>query len=130
MKKLFLAAMAVLGLSIAGMAQTKAPAKKTSEKKTHITAPAKSEAVAPASAKSEKVAKESKATHHEAKNEVAKTKAANGTKLKADGTPDKRYKENKKLKADGTADMRYKENKQKASKTEATKAKETKKSGK
>ncbi|MCC6257098.1 MAG: hypothetical protein IT254_02130, partial [Chitinophagaceae bacterium] len=51
-------------------------------------------------------------------------------KLKADGTPDKRYKENKKLKADGTADMRYKENKQKASKTEATKAKETKKSGK
>ncbi|MBB4806643.1 ribosomal protein S13 [Chryseobacterium defluvii] len=32
-------------------------------------------------------------------------------KLKKDGTPDKRYKENKKLKKDGTPDKRYKENK-------------------
>ncbi|WP_392437008.1 hypothetical protein ACF3N7_08625 [Cruoricaptor ignavus] len=31
--------------------------------------------------------------------------------LKKDGTPDKRYKENKKLKKDGTPDRRYKENK-------------------
>ncbi len=34
-----------------------------------------------------------------------------GAKLKQDGTPDRRYKENKKLKKDGTPDMRYKENK-------------------
>lgn len=32
-------------------------------------------------------------------------------KMKKDGTPDKRYKENKKLKKDGTPDKRYKENK-------------------
>ncbi|MCE7063983.1 hypothetical protein [Dyadobacter sp. CY326] len=32
-------------------------------------------------------------------------------KVKADGTPDKRYAENKKLKADGTPDKRYSDNK-------------------
>ncbi|CAA7197044.1 hypothetical protein [Chryseobacterium potabilaquae] len=32
-------------------------------------------------------------------------------KMKKDGTPDKRYKDNKKLKKDGTPDKRYKENK-------------------
>jgi hypothetical protein len=31
--------------------------------------------------------------------------------MKKDGTPDKRYKENKNLKKDGTPDKRYKENK-------------------
>lgn len=31
--------------------------------------------------------------------------------VKKDGTPDKRYKENKTLKKDGTPDKRYKENK-------------------
>ncbi|WP_294290397.1 hypothetical protein [uncultured Chryseobacterium sp.] len=34
-----------------------------------------------------------------------------GMKLKKDGTPDKRYKENKNLKKDGTPDKRYKANK-------------------
>lgn len=34
-------------------------------------------------------------------------------KMKKDGTPDKRYKENKHVKKDGTPDMRYKENKEK-----------------
>lgn len=32
-------------------------------------------------------------------------------KMKKDGTPDKRYKENKNLKKDGTPDQRYKANK-------------------
>lgn len=32
-------------------------------------------------------------------------------KMKKDGTPDKRYKENKMLKKDGTPDKRYKANK-------------------
>ncbi|WP_294284538.1 hypothetical protein [uncultured Chryseobacterium sp.] len=32
-------------------------------------------------------------------------------KMKKDGTPDKRYKENKNLKKDGTPDKRYKANK-------------------
>ena len=40
----------------------------------------------------------------------AKT-AKPAAKMKKDGTPDKRYKENKKLKKDGTPDKRYKENK-------------------
>ena len=40
-------------------------------------------------------------------------KSNSGTKMKADGTPDKRYKDNKKMKADGTPDKRYKENKDK-----------------
>lgn len=34
--------------------------------------------------------------------------------VKKDGTPDKRYKENKKLKKDGTPDKRYKEHKKAA----------------
>lgn len=34
-----------------------------------------------------------------------------GVKLKADGTPDRRYKEAQKLKKDGTPDKRYKANK-------------------
>ena len=41
----------------------------------------------------------------------AEAKSNGAAKTKADGTPDKRYKENKKLKADGTPDKRYKENK-------------------
>jgi hypothetical protein len=48
------------------------------------------------------------------------TKTSTSTKMKADGTPDMRYSENKTAstktvtgpkKADGTADMRYKTNK-------------------
>ena len=43
--------------------------------------------------------------------------AASASKMKADGTPDKRFKENKvaagPLKKDGTPDMRYKANKKK-----------------
>lgn len=36
------------------------------------------------------------------------TAAPEAAKMKKDGTPDKRYKENKKLKKDGTPDKRYK----------------------
>lgn len=39
------------------------------------------------------------------------TKGQAQGRLKKDGTPDRRYKENKKLKKDGTPDKRYKENK-------------------
>lgn len=39
------------------------------------------------------------------------TNSTTGTKMKKDGTPDRRYKENKKLKKDGTPDRRYKQNK-------------------
>lgn len=45
---------------------------------------------------------------------VAETKiTAPATPLKADGTPDKRFKANKKLKKDGTPDKRFSENKPK-----------------
>ena len=56
-----------------------------------------------------------KAQKTETKQEIS---AETGKKLKKDGTPDKRYKENKEpekptgpLKKDGTPDKRYKENK-------------------
>ena len=59
-----------------------------------------------------------------AKQDKPKTEAKqDGQKLKKDGTPDKRLKENKEAKAegpkkkDGTPDMRYKENKGKDGKT-------------
>ncbi len=42
---------------------------------------------------------------------------------KKDGTPDKRYKENKHMKKDGTPDKRYKENSDKKDSGKATKAK-------
>lgn len=41
----------------------------------------------------------------------AKQTTTTTTKTKKDGTPDKRYKENKKIKKDGTPDKRYKSNK-------------------
>ena len=53
-----------------------------------------------------------------AQTEKDKTTAA---KTKKDGTPDKRYKENKHLKKDGTPDKRYKSNK--ADTTKAAKKK-------
>ncbi len=56
----------------------------------------------------EKMKAENKEMRTKAKMESHTTTA---TKNKADGTPDRRYKENKKLKKDGTPDKRYKDNK-------------------
>jgi hypothetical protein len=78
-------------------------------------------AAAPA-AKMHKVTKTTHAT------KMAPARAAKGAPVKADGTPDMRYKANKAAKAasvagpkkkDGTADMRYKANKVKAKPTPA-----------
>lgn len=55
-----------------------------------------------------KMKSENEVMRKQAKVEAQKNGAV---KTKADGTPDKRYKENKKLKSDGTPDKRYKENK-------------------
>jgi hypothetical protein len=100
MKKLFLSLAVALGISAASFAQTAAPvavktappvaAKQTAPKKIKATPTAKPAPASPAIAK-----------------------------VKADGTPDMRYKENKQAKtaapgpkkADGTPDMRYKKNK-------------------
>lgn len=56
--------------------------------------------------------KEVKQTKKEAI-KAKETKASDTPKLKKDGTPDRRYKQNQKLKKDGTPDRRYKENKKK-----------------
>lgn len=65
----------------------------------------------------QKAKQETKEKKQEVKQE-APTEKAGEAKLKKDGTPDKRYKENKEaekpagpLKKDGTPDKRYKENK-------------------
>jgi hypothetical protein len=94
----FLAALALsTGLSFAQ--DTKAKTTKAPEKKEATQAPAK------------------------AKESDGKGEAVSGTHLKKDGTPDKRYKENKNpkpaagpTKKDGTPDMRYKSNKDAANK--------------
>jgi hypothetical protein len=58
------------------------------------------------------------------------TKTTPTTHLKKDGTPDKRFKENKKvpphIKKDGSPDMRYKENKTKSEKATKPVPKKTK----
>ncbi len=93
MKKLLSALSIVLGLGLATAQQT---------------APATTAAPHP-TAKTVKAAKPAKpaATATTAKPATAPT----ATKMKKDGTPDKRYKANQKLKKDGTPDKRYKENK-------------------
>jgi len=48
----------------------------------------------------------------------ATSPANDDRKTKKDGTPDKRFKENKHLKSDGTPDRRYKENKEQNKKPE------------
>ncbi len=101
MKKLMsFVAITVLGIATV-FAQTGAPASKSPEKTVKM------------------VKKETKTTGSiQAKK--AEAKATDAKHLKADGTPDKRYKENKTSegpkKKDGTADMRYKANKEKAKK--------------
>ena len=59
----------------------------------------------------------------ESKQEAPASTTSSGQKLKKDGTPDKRYKENKEeakpagpTKKDGTPDMRHKSNKEAAAK--------------
>jgi hypothetical protein len=70
-----------------------------------------------------KLNKETTKTAKPAKDVAAKPDAGQGKKLKKDGTPDMRHKENKeaakpagKLKKDGTPDMRHKANKEAAKK--------------
>lgn len=81
MKKFLTAMSIILGLGLA-KAQQAVPATKSTVQKTTKTV----KAAKPAAAKP-------------------------AVKLKKDGTPDKRFKENQKLKKDGTPDKRYKANK-------------------
>ena len=70
-----------------------------------------------------KEAKKEAPAKAETKQEAPATTTTSGQKLKKDGTPDKRYKENKEeakpagpTKKDGTPDMRHKSNKEAAAK--------------
>ncbi|MDR6544468.1 hypothetical protein J2810_000508 [Chryseobacterium rhizosphaerae] len=92
MKKLFSAMSLILGLGLATAQQT-APATSTTAHQTVKTV----KATKPVEVKAAKPA------------EVKPAQPA--AKMKKDGTPDKRYKDNKHLKKDGTPDKRYKVNK-------------------
>jgi hypothetical protein len=123
MKKLIIAALALVGFSAASFAQSTPAVKKTEPSKMQVvkkTTGAKTDAKVVALNKGSKPAQVAVAKTAVVKKEtkpvavskpvvVAKTNAA--TPLKKDGTPDKRYAENKHLKTDGTKDMRYKANK-------------------
>lgn len=65
----------------------------------------------PAQEKTKTAKKATKETQAATATAPATTAAASAKPLKKDGTPDKRYKENKHVKKDGTADKRFKENK-------------------
>ena len=117
MKKVIFAAIALMGLSTEGLAQTSTAAK---------TQPAKMQVpkkVSAAQALQGKVATVHKTTPSSAPAQVkqvaSKTIAKNAAApVKKDGTPDRRYKANKRLaknhhmKKNGTPDKRFKENKQ------------------
>ncbi|MBL3546842.1 hypothetical protein J2787_002321 [Chryseobacterium rhizosphaerae] len=100
MKKIFSAMSLILGLGLATAQQT-APATSTTAHQTvktvKATKPVEVKAAKPAEIKTAKPA------------EVKPAQPA--AKMKKDGTPDKRYKDNKHLKKDGTPDKRYKVNK-------------------
>ena len=116
MKRLLLAAMASLVISAAAFAQTTPVKEKTKLKTTKPTATAQKtvakEVVKPANGPAI-VSKTTTVT--------TPAKEVAVTKMKANGTPDMRYKENKQaakttsatspVKKDGTPDMRYKVNK-------------------
>lgn len=110
MKKILIACSMLLGISLVASAQTQTP----------VATPAKKQVTAKHAAAVTEAAKQK--TQHtnaavkqtEKKTETAATQAKASGPLKKDGTPDKRYKENKQMahvKKDGSADKRLKENK-------------------
>jgi len=122
MKKLILSSIMFFGITGMLLAQ-KEPAKKEKAdtkvkvetvKKDTKTKTEKSVAGAKGEEKKAAIAKTKEAAA--AKPEAKKTTTENKTavsNVKKDGTPDKRFKENKNLKKDGTPDKRFKENKKK-----------------
>ena len=136
MKKIIMSVLALVGLGVAGFAQTTPTVKKNDPVKTQVvkkateakeeakkvpevskpsvqTPPATTKAVSKAKGEKEKVKSEAgKANPVVAKKPVEeKVTATNKSVSKKDGTPDKRFAANKHLKSDGTKDKRYKENK-------------------
>lgn len=110
MKKILIACSMLLGISLAASAQTQTPATTPSKKQV-----ATKHAVAVTDAAKQKTQQAAASVKQtEKKTETAATQAKTSGPLKKDGTPDKRYKENKQMvhvKKDGTPDKRFKENK-------------------
>ena len=109
MKKLFLAAVMMIGFAGISFAQTAKPADTKAKKPAATSATKSTVAATPATTPATKpAAKASPAT-------AAKPVASKDVVLKKDGTPDKRYKAAPKTtgptKKDGTPDKRFKENK-------------------
>lgn len=113
MKKLLMALSIMLGFTAIVTAQKAAPAKIAAKPATAKVVKM-DKAVAPVAATNGKAVSAKPATPK------AKPAATTAAPVKADGTPDMRYKENKAVvkpavagpkKADGTADMRFKANK-------------------
>jgi hypothetical protein len=111
MKKFLFVFIALMGLGATSQAQTTAPQKTTSS-----TAVVKKEAAGVHSTKAVTLPVTGKAAASTKTKTVTKT--TNGAPVRADGSPDMRYKANKeaakaspKLKKDGTPDKRYKQNK-------------------
>jgi hypothetical protein len=102
MKKFLIASVAMLGITVASFAQATPATKEVKEEKPKMEVVKKEKEISPA-----------KVVEMNQPKAAAAVDAA--APLKADGTPDKRYKANKNkkglLKADGTLDMRYKKNK-------------------
>ncbi len=111
MKKILIACSMLLGISLAASAQTQTPATAAPVKK-HMTA---KHAVAATETTKQKTQQTTAAVKQtEKKTETAGNLAKAAGPLKKDGTPDKRYNENKQMahvKKDGTPDKRFKENK-------------------
>ncbi|MFT3676413.1 MAG: hypothetical protein QM781_10980 [Chitinophagaceae bacterium] len=115
MKKILIACSMLLGISLAASAQTQTPAAAPAKKQ--VTA--KHAVAATESAKQKTQHTTAAVKQAEKKTETAAVQAKTTGPLKKDGTPDKRYKENKQMvhvKKDGTADKRFKENKAAAKK--------------
>ncbi len=121
MKRVLIAALALVGFSAASFAQTTPAVKKNEPSKMQVVKTTTGMKVAGKTVAMNKVTKptipaitkttvvKTKTTSAIAKPVVvAKT---NAVTLKKDGTPDKRYAANKHVKADGSKDLRYRDNK-------------------
>lgn len=111
MKKILIACSMLLGISLATSAQTQTPST-TAPVKKHVATKQTIAATETAKQKTQHTTAAVKQT--EKKTTAATNQVKTASPLKKDGTPDKRYKENKQLvhaKKDGTPDKRFRENK-------------------
>lgn len=107
MKKILMSAMMMMGLVSFTFAQT-APAKEAKKAAVKTTVASKKSVKETTEATPAVKVSTKKTTDVK---EAAAQVSTSASKMKKDGTPDKRFKSNAKMKKDGTIDKRYKENK-------------------